>query len=74
MDIARILSNDRTSQASIGLTKSVFVKLVPEFDKALGKGTKKNPYRGGRKDTLRTSEEKLFFILFYLKNYPPFMF
>ena len=72
MDIERALHNDRTSQAAIGLTKTVFEKLVPEFDKGLKECVKKNSYRGGRKDTFRTSKEKLFFILYYMKNYPTY--
>mgnify|MGYP000851329775 FL=1 len=72
MDIEKALSNDRTSQASIGLTKAVFEHLVPQFEEALKKCTRKNPYRGGRADRLKTSRSKLFFILFYLKNYPTY--
>lgn len=67
-----MLINERTSQAAIGLTKKVFEQLVPVFEEGLQKCTKKNPYRGGRWDKLRTSREKLFFILFYLKNYPTY--
>jgi hypothetical protein len=72
MDIEKALSNLRTSQASIGLPKAVFEQLVPEFEEALKKCTKKNPHRGGRTDRLKTSRAKLFFILFYLKNYPTY--
>jgi hypothetical protein len=72
MDIERVLKDDRTSQASIGLTKAVFEQLIPVFEKGLVKCTKKNHYRGGRKDSLKTSRERLFFILFYLKNYPTY--
>jgi len=32
MDIEKVLSDDRTSQAAIGLTASVFEKLVPHFE------------------------------------------
>lgn len=72
MDIEKALLDKRTSQATIGLTRKVFEKLVPEFEKALKKCTKKNPYRGGRPDKLKTSREKLFFVLYYLKNYPTY--
>lgn len=72
MNIEKALSNERTSQASIGLTKAIFEQLVPEFEEALKKCTKKNPHRGGRADRLKTSRTKLFFILFYLKNYPTY--
>jgi len=72
MDIESALSSNRTSQATIGLTKEVFETLVPYFEKGLKKSIKKNPYRGGRPDILKTSREKLFFILFFLKNYPTY--
>jgi len=72
MDIEKVLSNDRTSQAAIGLTKAVFEKLVPDFEMGLKKCTEKKSYRGGRPDKQKTSQEKLFFILFFLKNYPTY--
>lgn len=72
MDIEKILSDERTSQAAIGLTGSVFKKLESDFEKGLKKCTKKNPYKGGRPDRLKTSKDKLFFVLFYLKNYPTY--
>jgi len=72
MDIEKALSNERTSQASIGLPKAIFEQLVPDFEKGLKKCTKQNPYRGGRTGKFKTSREKLFFILFYLKNYPTY--
>ncbi len=72
MDIERALYNDRTSQATIGLTRDIFKKLVPEFEKGLMEYAKRNSYRGGRIGKFKTSEEKLFFILYYLKNYPTY--
>ena len=72
MDIAKILSDDRTSQAAIGVTGKVFSKLLPVFEKVYYKTKKKNPYRGGRPEKLRSMEEKLFFVLYYLKNYPTY--
>ncbi len=72
MDIDKVLSDDRTSQAAIGLTEKVFQKLLPLFEKGLSKSVKKNPYRGGRPDRLKTTRERLFFILFFLKNYPTY--
>jgi len=72
MNIEKALLNDRTSQATIGLTKAVFETLVPIFEIGLKKCAEKNPYRGGRPDKQKTSREKLFFILFFLKNYPTY--
>jgi len=71
MNIAKILSDERTSQAAIGVTGKVFFKLLPIFEKVYHK-TKTNPYRGGRPEKLRSMEEKLFFVLYYLKNYPTY--
>jgi hypothetical protein len=72
MDIDQVLSDVRTSQAAIGLTEKVFNQLLPSFEKGLKKCIKKNRYRGGRPDRFGTSREKLFFILFFLKNYPTY--
>ena len=72
MDIEKILSYERTSQAAIGVTGKVFFKLLPVFEKVYHKIKKKNPYRGGRPEKLRSMEEKLFFVLYYLKNYPTY--
>jgi len=75
MDIKKILNEGRSSQATIGLTKREFLKLLPYFEKELTKKRRrknKNPKKAGRKPVLETSEIKLFFILFYLKTYPTF--
>ena len=50
---------------------------MPVFEKALYDTRKQQPHRkrkpgGGQKGHLKTTEEKLFFILFYLKTYPTF--
>ncbi len=73
MDIDHVLSDERTSQAAIGLTKVVFEDLVPCFEKGLRRCVPQNRYnKGGRPDRFKTSREKLFFILFFLKNYPTY--
>lgn len=72
MDILRILTDDRTCQSVIGITGKVFYELVPFFTKAFKKCKKRNPYRGGRPEKLKKMEEKLFFVLYYLKNYPTY--
>jgi hypothetical protein len=72
MDIEKILTDNRSSQAAIGVTRKVFKKLLPFFDQALEKCTRPNPYRGGRPDKLKTGQEKLFFVLYFLKNYPTY--
>jgi hypothetical protein len=54
--------------AMTGLTAEEFEKLVILFQEAWDQERK---YKGGRKPTiLSTIEDKLFFILFYLKTYP----
>ena len=73
MDITKILSDIRSSQAAIGLTAKAFWSLVPYFEEALVQCKKKNPYRGGKRPVkLKSTEEKLFFVLFYIKNYPTY--
>lgn len=53
-------------------TKSVFEQLVLKFEKVLKKCTYKNPYKGGSPDKFKTSREKLFFVLFNIKENPPY--
>ena len=72
MNIEDALVDRRTSQATIGLTPSLFESLLPLFEAGLKQAVKENPYRGGRHTTLRSTKEKLFFVLYYLKNYPTY--
>lgn len=72
MDIECALADTRTSQATIGLPKAVFESLLPLFEEALKRMIKKNPYNSGHPYRLKTSREKLFFVLYYLKNYPTY--
>ena len=74
--------NQRQLKSLIGLSREEFDKLLEAFSVCLEE-TKNNKYRknrksrkrrpgGGRTGSLRTPENKLFFILYYLKNYPTF--
>ncbi len=63
----------------LGITHKQFLRLLPEFSKQLriyervryvSELERKRPYGAGRRATLSTDEEKLFFILFYYKTYP----
>lgn len=76
MDIQKILSDTRSSQANFGLTPREFYKLVPifiaELSKLVNKTKKKNIRNAGRKAVLDTDEKKLAFTLYYLKTYPTF--
>ena len=76
------IRNDRQFNALTGLSRKIFDAILLEFTKCLDLSRKlrdqrrKVPRRrksgGGRKGVLSTPEQKLFFILFYLKNYPTF--
>ena len=76
------IRNERQFNALTGLSRKAFDVLLLEFTKCLDVSRKLRDQRrqvprrrkpgGGRKGTLSTPEQKLFFILFYLKNYPTF--
>jgi hypothetical protein len=72
MDIEAALKDNRTSQAAIGLTKDVFESLLPMFEASLPMQAVEKQTRVGHPYKLRTDREKLFFILYYLKNYPTY--
>jgi len=73
-------SNDRAIKSLIGLTRSQFDILVPKFEAGLHEiqmervtnGEIKRLPSGGKSGFLHSIPLKLFFILFYLKNYPTF--
>lgn len=77
-----LLKHTKLFQYAIGITYPQFKELLPKFRKALRdaeyeKAWKKKRIRvpgGGRKSTLKSDEEKLFFILLYYKVYPTFRF
>ncbi|MBK8751614.1 MAG: transposase [Candidatus Competibacteraceae bacterium] len=81
--VSEVLKDDRQLKSLIGLGRETFEKLLQEFT-ALLKGNplknrriKPKKYRkrkigGGRKLALGLPENQLFFILFYLKNYPTY--
>lgn len=74
--------NERQMCALTGLSMEAFHELLKAFSACLenlqneryrkSRKTRKRRPGGGRKGSLRTPEDKLFFILFYLKNYPTF--
>ena len=74
----RAQSSDRLMKALTGLTIAEFERLLLKFSAGLKKAqakAKKERERavgGGRRHTLKTPTDKLFFILFYLKCYPTF--
>ncbi|GAK52152.1 hypothetical protein U14_03403 [Candidatus Moduliflexus flocculans] len=76
INIARCFHDPRLFKAVTGTTTSEFTALFPAFLDALHQPTTITPRRrqpgGGRKHTLPTGREKLFFILFYVKCYATF--
>ncbi len=78
LNLERILNQDRLLRAMIGLNRKAFEALLPGFATAYEHSrVKPNVPRqraagGGRKATLSTSREKLFYILLYCKCYPTF--
>jgi hypothetical protein len=76
------IRNERQFKAFTGLSQPAFARLLIEFTHGLEEvrqrryhqqqDTRRRHPGGGRKGALSTPELKLFFILFYLKNYPNF--
>ena len=77
--IDHALRSDRVLKALTGLSILEFIDLTDRFATVLahrgrtdpGKARQRQP-GGGRKPMLTTAEDKLFFILFYVKCYPTF--
>lgn len=78
LNIERILGQDRLLRATTGLNRKAFEELLVKFEAVyLCWSQKREKPRqrkpgGGRKARLTTSNEKLFYILFYFKCYPTF--
>ncbi len=81
MNFERVLKNPRLMAALTGMTPDEFLKLLPTFDATIESQRKHTYYRdskrqrrlgGGRKGFLKSSMDKLFFILFYYKCYPTY--
>ena len=80
IQLEKVLKNDRLMRALTGLNGQEFTKLVPDFEKQwLGFRQKRydgNIHRerkpgGGRKGFVKTTSEKLFFVLLH-KCYPTY--
>jgi hypothetical protein len=75
MNISKLSRDPRAIKAVTGLSYQEFSDLAPTFAKALyeiqseRQGRRRKP-GGGQKGILKTTEDELFFILFYLKTYP----
>lgn len=76
INIEKILKQDRQIRATTGLNQQAFDELLPSFAEAyqetLAKKSRWQAADGGRKATLKTRADKLFFILLYCKCYPTF--
>jgi len=75
MGINRAIRTERQMKALTGLSKKEFGELSQTFGKILKikeKPIQKRQKGGGRKHSLKTADEKLFYIMMYLKCYPTF--
>ena len=77
MNISRLSRDPRAIKALTGLSYQEFSDLVPLFEKSIyeiqmQKRDRRRKAGGGRRGVLKTAEERLFFVLFYLKTYPTF--
>jgi hypothetical protein len=78
LNLERILRDDRLLRAMTGLNRKAFENLLPSFSETYRQSQikpeveRKRAPGGGRKATLRTNRDKLFYILLYCKCYPTF--
>ena len=76
LNIEGALKQDRLLRALTGLNRKAFDALMPSFSSIYFETQQSKPRQralgGGRKARLLTTQDKLFFILFYFKCYPTF--
>jgi hypothetical protein len=74
LDLTRAFKSERSIKALTGVTFKEFEGLLANFGECFKNFRKSRDIRldFGRRHTLRTNREKLFFALFYLKCYPTF--
>lgn len=74
----RAQKEERTMRANTGMSRRQFQELCLFFEQELLAQARAKPRKrtvgGGRKGVLKTTERKVFFILFYLKIYPTYDF
>lgn len=74
----QIFSQSRVTQAVLGVSSDEFKALLPTFSQCLKehrmklRPDRKRAVGGGRKGDLPTDEDKLLYILLYLKLYPTY--
>ena len=80
MNTAKAFTDQRLMHALTGVSTREFQSLLPVFeqsvleDKHLRSTATRRHFGGGSKGRLATTEQKLFFILVYIKTYPTFDF
>lgn len=80
MNTAKVFKNQRLTHALTGISTKEFQSLLPVFEQSVAEDKKlrskatKRHFGGGAKGKLNTIEQKLFFILVYVKTYPTFDF
>ena len=78
LNIERILKQERLVRAMTGLNLKAFKAMETSFEEAYRQSLnqlekeRKRRQGGGRKATLRTTSDKMLFILMYMKCYPTF--
>ena len=78
LNIERILKQERLVRAMTGLNLKAFKALESSFEEAYQQSLnqpekeRKRQQGGGRKATLRTTLDKMLYILMYIKCYPTF--
>lgn len=76
MNLQKLMQDERLMRALIGMGEREFLALLEKFaplvEKTAYKRNRKRKPGAGRKHTLRTPEQKLFYILFYIKCYPTY--
>ncbi|MBI3623465.1 transposase [Candidatus Pacearchaeota archaeon] len=76
MNIEKAMYDDRLMRAVIGMCRKEFSELLKKFAPLVSrvkyKRNRKRKAGAGRTHTLETPEQKLFYMLFYMKCYPTF--
>ncbi len=76
LDIQKVLNRERLLRALTGLNRKAFDGLLetfsPLYEQTRSSQPRQRAVGGGRKARLLSTQDKLFFILFYFKCYPTF--
>jgi len=75
-NIEKVLSNERGCKSQTGISKNEFEILIPFFaridEKTRAEKSKWKRWYGWKPPVLKTSRERLFYVLWYFKNYSTF--